>query len=127
MLVAERVLTPKVAVVPLSVRVRREFALVSLIENTLLVPVPTVIDGLLLDKVNGLALDKSKFALEVAPLCVTVSKVSASVPVTVIVCPLTDTVFIPPPAMVTPLVSPLSEVTTLEVVRQVGQFGNRVG
>ena len=53
---------------PLSVKVRRLFAPVSLMVKTLLVPVPRVSTGLALDKVKGFELDKVIAALELAPL-----------------------------------------------------------
>ena len=46
---------------------------------------PTVIAGLVSDKINGLEFDKVKVSVEVAALVVTDCKVSASVPVIVIV------------------------------------------
>ena len=51
---------------------------------------------------------------------VTDSKVSASVPVTVMVDPATETVLMPPPAIVKAPVRLFTEVTTFDEAKQVG-------
>ena len=86
-----------------------------MIVKTLLVPVPKVSTGLALDKVKGLLLDKTNAALELAPLWVTELKVSASVPVMVIVfVPVSLLIeFIPPAAI---LIAPYIEFTAVTML-----------
>src|SRR4051812_46891919 len=61
---------------------------------------PSVIVWLAFERVRGDALERVSALSELAPLVVTDWRVSASVPVTVSVCPATDTVLIPAPAMI---------------------------
>lgn len=102
MLLALIVFTPKVAEVPLSVKVSKVLG-VAAASLTVKVPstptVPKVKTGAAFESVNGEALDKVRAWLEVAPRAVTDCSVSASVPVTVMVEPEIETVLMPPPAM----------------------------
>ena len=128
MLVALIVWTPNVAEVPLSVKVRRVFGVLSasLMVKTPFTPVVAkVTTGAALERVSGAALERVNALSLVAPRVVTDSSVSASVPVTVIspVPELIETVLMPPPTIVRSPCKVFNELTKLpvEVVKQVGQ------
>lgn len=116
MLVAAIVLTVSVAVVPLSCtesNVCGDPALSLMVKVPFESADPMVKIGLVAESVSGEVLESVKAWLEVAPRAVTDWRVSASVPVMVIVPvpELTETVLMPPPAMVTSLTKVLSELT----------------
>ena len=127
MLVAAIVLMPNVPNVPLSVKAK---SVCGVPELSLIVKLPleslapSVTTGLVADSVNGALFEKVSARSVVAPRVVTDSKVSASVPVIVMVLASasTETMLIPPPTMLMSLTKLLSELTKLPelVERQVG-------